>query len=843
MLARKLPAIMLATALALATAYSSATSYNPEDLVGLWRVYSFWDGDVNDAGFTRSAISVDSNGIVTGSNIDSDASSGAYSGSVTITRNGGITLLGALVDEIKFSDFQMDTGKTILSGVIDELEFGTDAYRNFIIGVKQGSGFSTAMLSGNWEFYIYSDSPEFNEPEWNQLSVNLAANGSITSGTITSSAGTSGPITGSGTLSSIGEFALAGAWATNITESNIFLDADGTVMAGAFKTLDAGDLYSNILIGIKRSGSYQQAELSGDWDLYTFMDSTIINNSQFSRSPLSIDKGGNVSGLITDSNNSSSTISGSASIDNTGIVSLDGTWASSFTSDHFSMDSGHSFFAGTTNTSGSGREIIVGIDSASHEKRVLFANPASNQNQQGFIRIVNRSPASGLVTLTGIDKNGNTAPDGALTFTLAANASTQFNSLDYENGNISKGLSGGLGDGSGKWQFSVNSPLDIEVMGLIRTPDGFVTSVTEATPRTATKNQIYFANPASNQNQQSFLRFLNRSAVSGTVTLSGVDKNGNPAPGENISFTLDANESLDFNSLDYENGNANKGLSGALGNGAGKWWLTVTSALDLEVMSLIRTADGFLTNLSAVTPVDNQGNHRIFFANPASDTAQETFIRVINTSNSVGIVTISGVDDQGNPAPGGDVQFELNPLASSGLNIGDLENGNLTKGLSGALGNGVGRWQLSLSSSLSLKVMNMIRTADGFVTNLSEPVPQASQISHQIYMMNPGSNQNQRSFMRLVNRTALAANISISGIDDTGSPAPGGEVNLSLGAFSAREISVLELEAGSGDGLSGSLGDGTGKWRLTVTSDQALAVMSLLDTPNGFVTNLSRVVQ
>ena len=38
-----------------------------------------------------------------------------------------------------------------------------------------------------------------------------------------------------------------------------------------------------------------------------------------------------------------------------------------------------------------------------------------------------------------------------------------------------------------------------------------------------------------------------------------------------------------------------------------------------------------------------------------------------------------------------------------------------------------------------------------------------------------------------------------------------------------------DLESG-GEGLEGSLGDGTGKWRLAVASDQPLAVMSLLQT-------------
>ena len=82
---------------------------------------------------------------------------------------------------------------------------------------------------------------------------------------------------------------------------------------------------------------------------------------------------------------------------------------------------------------------------------------------------------------------------------------------------------------------------------------------------TAAEWQVTFANPASNQTQQSFLRVINTSSVSGLVTLSGIDDNGNPAPGGDLTFTLGPNEAKQFNSLDYENGNAAKDLTGALG--------------------------------------------------------------------------------------------------------------------------------------------------------------------------------------------------------------------------------------------------------------------------------------
>jgi len=275
---------------------------------------------------------------------------------------------------------------------------------------------------------------------------------------------------------------------------------------------------------------------------------------------------------------------------------------------------------------------------------VTFVNPGSNSTQQSFLRFVSKAATPTDTTIQAFDDDGFAAPGGIVQTTLDAFASLQLTAQDLEQGNAAKGIFGSLGDGKGKWQLEVRSDTDIEVMSLIRTPDGFLTSVSDVVPKDGTNaNEIFFANPASNQDQQSFLRFVNQSNVAGFVTLSGVDDTGTPAPGGDITFTLFGKESKQLNSRDYENGNGSKLLSGALGDGAGKWHLTATSDVDLEVMSLIRTPDGFVTNLSGVVPTDAVGNHQIYYANPASETGQVTFLRIVNKTTSTGSVTISGI--------------------------------------------------------------------------------------------------------------------------------------------------------------------------------------------------------
>ena len=79
----------------------------------------------------------------------------------------------------------------------------------------------------------------------------------------------------------------------------------------------------------------------------------------------------------------------------------------------------------------------------------------------------------------------------------------------------------------------------------------------------------------------------------------------------------------------------------------------------------------------------------------------------------------------------------------------------------------------------------------------------------------------------------------VEGIDDEGA-SPGGAVRLMLPAQASRMVTAEELETGEGEGLSGALGDGTGRWRLIVTADRPIVVMNLLaNSSTGAMTNLS----
>jgi len=363
-------------------------------------------------------------------------------------------------------------------------------------------------------------------------------------------------------------------------------------------------------------------------------------------------------------------------------------------------------------------EVVPYSNSGSPE--IFFANPASNESLQGFIRIINQSTFAGEVTLTATDDTGLAAPGGAITFTLAANAAKQFNSLDYEFGNTEKGLSGALGHGTGKWRMHLSSSLELSAMSLIRTKDGFLTNLSSVTPTDGNgMKRIFFANPGRETSQRTFLRIINTSDYPGNVVISAVDDGGNIAPGGDLLLNLLARQSVQLNANDLEQGNLEKQLSGSFGIGEGRWSISFDAQIHIEVMNLIRTPDGMVTNLSTLVHEISPAQTDILFLNPVSEPNQKSILRISNISGSHGSVTLRAVDDAGNPAPGGVVMFEMPAYSSKELTAQDLEDGNPGKALMGSFGSGEGTWRVSIVSSLQLEVQNLLDTSSGFLTNLS----------------------------------------------------------------------------------------------------------------------------
>ena len=223
---------------------------------------------------------------------------------------------------------------------------------------------------------------------------------------------------------------------------------------------------------------------------------------------------------------------------------------------------------------------------------------------------------------------------------------------------------------------------------------------------------------------------------------------------------------------------------------------------------------------------------------PAAD-VRVGFARIINHSERSGTVRIQGTNEAGQRSPV--VSLSMDARETVHLGSEDLENGNLSKGLPSGLGRARGNWRLELVTDLDLEVGAYVRTPDGFLAPVHDVVRTfdvGGETVHRVPIFNPGSARDHVSWLGVSNLTDVRVGVTIRGRDDEGEPAPGGEVRLTIPARATRRISAQQLESG-GVGLIGRLGDGQGRWRLSLTADGEVDVVSLLQNRSGHLTNLS----
>ena len=238
------------------------------------------------------------------------------------------------------------------------------------------------------------------------------------------------------------------------------------------------------------------------------------------------------------------------------------------------------------------------VDAQAPAEHLLpLVSAASNLRQQGFVRIINLSERSGSVEIHAIDDSGRRF--GPFSLSLDAGASTSFSSQDLEQGNPARGISVGVGDGSGDWRLELRTYLEIAARAYVR-GDGFLTSVhdvvVEESAFGSMTYRVPFFNPASNRSFVSSLRLVNLGSEPAGVLITGSDAQGNPAPGESMALEVPAGAARTLSAQQIEEGDSD--LLGSLGDGEGKWQLLIIADQPLQVMSLVRSRSGYLGNLS-----------------------------------------------------------------------------------------------------------------------------------------------------------------------------------------------------------------------------------------------------
>ena len=225
-----------------------------------------------------------------------------------------------------------------------------------------------------------------------------------------------------------------------------------------------------------------------------------------------------------------------------------------------------------------------------------------------------------------------------------------------------------------------------------------------------------------------------------------------------------------------------------------------------------------------------------------SDPMRQGFVRIVNESGQSGSIRVFAFDDSGYAPDPIDVPLGAGQVVH--FNSNDLENGNADKGIEAGIGTPVqGDWRLDIETELAVRVLSFVRTTDGFLTAMHDVLPRDDEGRLAAHTFNPGKNMNQVSKLRLVNTGAIHEEVSIEGFDDQGNNA--GPVHLRLPGGESRTLSAFDLENGA-QGLTGTLGAGTGKWRLFIrgahtqrVGSRVVGVSLLESATSGHLTNIS----
>ena len=228
---------------------------------------------------------------------------------------------------------------------------------------------------------------------------------------------------------------------------------------------------------------------------------------------------------------------------------------------------------------------------------VPFLVAASGAPPWGFVRVVNRSDETGTVDIVAIDDTGERF--GPVTLSLGARAVRSFASGDLEEGAMHRGLSAGVGDGTGHWRLELDTDLDIVARAYARGPESVVSrtdATVDAIDDDGYRYDVGFFNPGSNTVTRSALRLVNPGDAAADVIIRAHDDQGDDAPEGEVSLSVAAGTAVELSAQALERGG--EGFEGRLGDAVGKWRLTVRSERFLHVLSLVRGRGGYLASLS-----------------------------------------------------------------------------------------------------------------------------------------------------------------------------------------------------------------------------------------------------
>ena len=329
--------------------------------------------------------------------------------------------------------------------------------------------------------------------------------------------------------------------------------------------------------------------------------------------------------------------------------------------------------------------------------------------RRSVLRLANARGEPAAVSVRGVDDAGRTA--GPVTVDLGPWEARGYAAEELESGSAA-GLSGSLGDGAGKWRLMLEAERgSAYALNLLLDGSGTVSSVPGGMSRGpgVVHRVPLFPSAADGSGRRGMVRVVNRSTAAAEVSIEAFDATDRVY--EELRLALEAESSAEFDSMDLEQGNAEKGLEGSTGSGEGDWWLELASESDIEVLSYVDGATGPLSAVRGTAGVETETGMRyevVLLSGEASE------LRLLNAGGETVEVRVSGTDDAG--SPGGEVELTLAPWTAGTLTTTALAEGS---GVRGALGAGTGSWRMSLEADGEIDVLSLVRGAGGKLSDVS----------------------------------------------------------------------------------------------------------------------------
>ena len=356
-----------------------------------------------------------------------------------------------------------------------------------------------------------------------------------------------------------------------------------------------------------------------------------------------------------------------------------------------------------------GHGLVSGMSAVAPETyaqhHMMTFDPGSGPGRASKLRLLNPGAKVARALIEGIDDSGETA---SVAVTVPAGGSRDFTAAALAAGDGDGVVAGRLGDGVGKWRFTATSYDGVHVLSLLESTMQ-LTNLSSSAPAGSPHHLPLFraASPA----REGYLRIVNLSQGPGSVELRAFDQNGRPAAP--VSWALRPG-GTEISWRDLASGSSARGLPNGIGEG--NWRLELHTSLDIRALSYFHTGDA-VYGLHPFAPRTDDGASHVGIFNPASNRNIAGLLRLVNVGDAVAQVEITGIDDRGE-STGGLVRTAVPAGATREFTATQLESGN-AEALSGALGDGEGKWQLQIATDGDLRVLSLLAIPEGFLTNVS----------------------------------------------------------------------------------------------------------------------------